>query len=427
MHPTSTITPITSAATRLGSAPLNEASLREHIWPLFSRVLKHGPREIYLANHSLGRPLDQTAHDVQEALDIWYASLDGAWDAWLAEIQRFRAGIAQLIGAGAPDSIVPKTAAGQGLRAVLNALVPPTPRVLATSGEFDSMDFILRTYHHKQRANVRWVATRTPADPQQPPIIDPADIIAAINDYRPHLVLISHVYFTTGQVLDRLNDIISAAHHAQSLVMLDTYHSAGVIPIHFDQLNADFAVGGSYKYTRGGPGACWLAINPRHLPTTNSPEREGKLRTLDTGWFAKLDTFKYQRPDEPLLSSGGDAWLESTPAILPFYQARAGLALTLALGINRLRTYSLEQQAFLANQLDKHGINVIAPQSKNQSSRGAFLLMPRNDAQQFCARLLLSGVNADSRQGFVRFCPDILTSMEAMTQAAALIARAANQ
>jgi kynureninase len=152
----------------------------------------------------------------------------------------------------------------------------------------------------------------------------------------------------------------------------------------------------------------------------NAPARAAKLRTLDTGWFAKLDTFKYQRPEEPLLSPGGDAWLESTPAILPFYQARAGLELTLALGVERLRAYSLEQQAFLAGELATRNVRVIGP----GDDRGAYVLLPRAEAPAFCERLLATerGVNADSRQGLVRFCPDILTTREDMREAAEIIA-----
>lgn len=423
----STNTPMSTESTRrlvsfgVPEGPLTEAHLQAHVWPLFSRVLTEGPKAIYLANHSLGRPLDQTARDVQEALDAWYATLDHAWGPWMNEIQRFRASIATLIGAARPDCIVPKTAAGQGLRAVLNTF-PDMPRVVATAGEFDSMDFILRTYHHKQRASVRWVPQRPSPDTTSPPRILIDDVVAAIRDDKPHLVLVSHVYFATGQILDPA-PIVAAAHEAGSLVMLDCYHSAGVIPIQFDDLGADFAVGGSYKYTRGGPGACWLAIHPKHLATGNMPEQEGKLRTLDTGWFAKKDTFKYERPSEPLLSAGGDAWLESTPAILPFYQARAGLELTLAMGIDRLRAYSLKQQALLATHLAARGVHVSGP----SPHQGAYLLLPHADAPRFCERLLASGrgVNADSRQGFVRFCPDILTTDAELPEAADIIAQVA--
>jgi len=95
---------------------LEKSFLVRSIHPLFSRVLQR--EESYLANHSLGRPLDQTATDVQQALALWYDDMDGAWDHWLAEIQSFRGRAARLIHAPREDCIIPKSSAGQGLRAI---------------------------------------------------------------------------------------------------------------------------------------------------------------------------------------------------------------------------------------------------------------------------------------------------------------------
>ncbi len=52
---------IEAQVAKLGSGLLTEAGLREHVWPLFSRAMAgdKARNEIYLANHSLGRPLDQ--------------------------------------------------------------------------------------------------------------------------------------------------------------------------------------------------------------------------------------------------------------------------------------------------------------------------------------------------------------------------------
>jgi len=58
---------------------LDEAWLKREVFPRFSRVLARA--EIYLANHSLGRPPDRAADDVSAALDAWYRDMDGAWDS----------------------------------------------------------------------------------------------------------------------------------------------------------------------------------------------------------------------------------------------------------------------------------------------------------------------------------------------------------
>jgi hypothetical protein len=139
-----------------GSEPLTEALVRERVSPLFSRVLEAQRGRIYLANHSLGRPLDATADDVREGLALWYARLGDAWDDWAAEMTAYRSRLAALAGAPRADSIVPKTSAGQGLRAVLNTY-DRAPRVVATRGEFDSLDVILREYARRGRVALTFV------------------------------------------------------------------------------------------------------------------------------------------------------------------------------------------------------------------------------------------------------------------------------
>lgn len=406
---------IANAVSALGSGELTEASLQQHIAPLFSRVSLRS--EIYLANHSLGRPMDLLADDVREALDAWYTDMDGAWDVWMKEMTTFRTNIASLIGLSRADAVVPKISAGQGLRAVLNALPMEWPVVVATRGEFDSIDFILKTYAVRNSASVRWVEPR--AVPGKPPSIHRADIVQAINESAPDLVVISHVYYATGQVLEGVEQIIQAAHAKGSLVLLDVFHSAGVIPVGFERLDADFAIGGSYKYTRGGPGAAWLAIHPKHLETNGASP---KFRTLDTGWFAKRDTFGFQRPEEPLLADGGDAWLEATPAPLPLFQARSGLQLVLALGVDRLRRFSLHQLGDLQSLLQERGV-ACARGGGTPELSGAFLLIPHADASKACDALKAAGVNVDARLGHLRLCPDVVTTRDEMERAAAIIAK----
>src|SRR4051812_26335519 len=173
------------------------------------------------------------AEDLRTAVDIWYRDLDDAWQHWLEGRERFRSLTAKLVGAPRPDCIIPKTSAGQGLRAVLNAL-DGKPRVLTTDAEFDSLDFILRVYREKGRIELHVL-------PFDRFAVGPAD-----------LVVISTVAFRSGKVFQNLEAVIRQAHAARSLVLLDVYHHAGVIPLDLAALDADFAVGGSYKYLRGG-------------------------------------------------------------------------------------------------------------------------------------------------------------------------------
>jgi len=213
--PPPTLAAIEEAVATLGAGPLDDAALARHVAPLFSRYRAAFGDRIYLANHSLGRPLDAMADDVAEALAAWYASMGDAWDAWQAAIDAHRARLARLLHAPRPDCVVPKTSAGQGLRAVLNTF-DRRASVVATTGEFDSLDTVLREYARRGRIGVEWVQA---SDGER---FAAADVVAAIGK-GCDLVVVSDVYFATGQRLHDLPAIVAAAHAAGARVLVDVY------------------------------------------------------------------------------------------------------------------------------------------------------------------------------------------------------------
>jgi kynureninase len=365
---------------------LTEDFLARTVRPRFARVLRR--EEIYLANHSLGRPPDRMAGDVQDALDAWYRGMDGAWQFWLDKRESFRTLTARLVNAPSPDCIVPKTSAGQGLRAVLNSISGKI-RVLTTDAEFDSLDFILRVYRQQGRIELKTL----PFDNFR---FEPCD-----------LVVVSTVAFRNAKTFVSLEETIRQAHAERALVLLDVYHHAGVLPLDLQALDADFAVGGSYKYLRGGPGACWLYVHPRHH----------RRVTLDTGWFAKKDVFAYERPEPPQFGAGGDAWLESTPPVLAPSQALAGLELTLELGVEAIRAHNLYQKRLLASLLKAKGIAV----EGEGTGYGAFLTVELDNAKAVSDALRKKGVATDARGRHLRLCPDYLNSEEELVRAAGVL------
>jgi kynureninase len=169
-------------------------------------------------------------------------------------------------------------------------------------------------------------------------------------------------------------------------------------------------IGGSYKYLRGGPGACFLYLSPDALASG--------LRPLDIGWFAKEQPFLFERPDPPRFAAGGDAFLESTPAVLSWYQARAGQQFTLGLGVERLREYSLDRLRRLKRYLAQHGIEAQGA----DSAHGAFLTVEHPRAPALADALREHNIITDARDRWLRLCPDCLTLDGALADTAAALA-----
>ena len=72
--------------------------------------------------------------------------------------------------------------------------------------------------------------------------------------------------------------IVAAAHRAGARVLLDVYHSLGVLPVDLTALDVDFAVGGSYKYLRGGPGRVLSLCRPSSPRCANRNARHRLVR-----------------------------------------------------------------------------------------------------------------------------------------------------
>jgi kynureninase len=392
---------LTEAIASLGPGPLTEDALRTHIFPLFSHTIARPG--IYLANHSLGRPLNQTRDDVRECIELWQSHLGDAWDGWMAEHHAYRSRLAQLIGAARPDCIIPKTSAGQGLRTVLNAL-PGTPRVLSTDCEFDSVDVILKQYAAAGRIQLELISIhaangRLDLSPLYDKIRNGVD-----------LVVVSQVLFATGELLPNLDALAGHCHQHGARILVDAYHAVGALPVDVTAMGADFMIGGSYKYLRGGPGACFLYISPDAL--------NSGLRPLDIGWFAKDQPFLFERPNPPRFATGGDAFLESTPPVLTWYQARAGQQFTLGLGVQRLRDYSLDRLRRLKRYLAAHGIEAQGA----DGAHGAFLTVEHPSAPALADSLRTHGILTDARDRWLRLCPDCLTLDGALADSATALA-----
>jgi kynureninase len=120
-----------------------------------------------------------------------------------------------------------------------------------------------------------------------------------------------------------------------------------------------------------------------------------------------------------VLKYGGD-FLESTPPVLTWYQARSGLEFTLGMRVERLRAYSLEQLNALRGYLTDAGVTTV---KGGDQDHGAFLAIHIAKAMEFPARLQREGIICDARGEWLRLCPDCLTREEELRCAAATLSR----
>ena len=245
-------------------------------------------------------------------------------------------------GAARPDCVVPKTSAGQGLRAVLNAC-DRVPRVVATRGEFDSLDVILREYARRGR-----IALDARRAARGWPVRGRTTCVAAIVPGTDLVVDLA------GDVPDRAGAAGPAGDRRRAR-MRRARACCSTSTIRSACFRSTSRRSTSISRSAAATSIC-AAARARASCTSRRVISTAASRTLDIGWFAKESPFAYERPDPPRFAAGGDAWLESTPAVLPFYQARAGQVFTRAVGVGRLREYSLAAQQRLVALLAERGV-----------------------------------------------------------------------
>jgi kynureninase len=278
--------------------------------------------------------------------------------------------------------------------------------VISTMGEFDSVDVILKQYAAVGRIRLE-VAACEGADGG----VDLSALMEKICD-GVDLVVISQVMFMTGQVVPDLNLLAKRCHEIGARLLVDAYHAVGVFPVDVAAMGADYLIGGSYKYLRGGPGAAFLYVSPDAMASG--------LRPVDIGWFAKEEPFRYERPDPPRFAAGGDAFLESTPPVLTYYQARAGQELTLELGVDRIREYNLDRLGRLKGYLAELGVAA----SGGDDGHGGFLTVESGGASLLADALERRGITGDARWRWLRLSPDYLMTDSVLREAAAGVAAA---
>ena len=132
-------------------------------------------------------------------------------------------------------------------------------------------------------------------------------------------------------------EINAIAKKQESLVIWDLSHAAGAVPVELNKNNAEMAVGCTYKYLNGGPGA------PAFLYVKK--ELQEKLVNPIWSWFSHEMPFDFN--SNYIAESSIQKFAIGTPSILSLAAMQTGLDLLLEAGIYNLRKKSIQQSNFL--------------------------------------------------------------------------------
>jgi kynureninase len=144
------------------------------------------------------------------------------------------------------------------------------------------------------------------------------------------LVTLSHVVFKSGYLYD-MKQITDMAHRKGALVLWDLSHSAGAVSVELDDCNADFAIGCTYKYLNGGPGApAFLYVNKSLQEKSSSPI---------WGWWGQNHPFAFGLDYSP--APGVARFLAGTQPMISLLTMEAALEPLLQAGMTALRAKSI--------------------------------------------------------------------------------------
>ena len=300
------------------------------------------PDLVYVDGNSLGRMPKSAAERAKKIVDEqWGSDLIRGWNkGWWEAPSRVGDKIGQIVGAAPGQVIVCDTVSVNLFKLATSALTlqPNRTRIITDTFNFPSDLYILQGIQHLlspspfqgegRGEGPRYEIIRISSlDNDLTP--DLAQLESAI-DENTALVTLSHVTFKSGYLYD-MQRITELAHKKGALVLWDLSHSVGALPIHLDACNADLAIGCTYKYLNGGPGApAFLYVNKAIQEKLSSPI---------WGWWGQKNPFDFSLEYEP--APGAERFLVGTQPIISLLTMEAALEPTLQAGMDSIRAKSM--------------------------------------------------------------------------------------
>jgi len=349
---------------------------RKHLFDLPEGV-------IYLDGNSLG-PLPKTvgAHVAGVITDEWGAKLIKGWNEaeWMAQPARVGDRVGALIGAPAGSVVMGDTLSIKVYQALAAALEmrPDRRVVLSDSGNFPTDLYIaegLLASLDKGHA-LRVVA--------------PEDVEGAIDD-SVAAVLLTEVDYRTGRLHD-MAAITAAAHDAGAVMIWDLAHSAGAIPVDLAASGAEFAVGCTYKYLNGGPGApAFIYVRPDLADT---------VRPALAGWLGHAAPFAFDLDYRP--APGIERMRVGTPPVLQMSALEAALGVWDGVTMADIRAASISLQERFIAEVEARCPDLTLASPRAPEARGSQVSFAFEDGYAAMQALIARGVIGDFR------APDIM-------------------
>ena len=308
------------------------------------------PDLIYLDGNSLGRlPKVAIERAKQIVEEEWGSDLIRGWNkGWWDAPARVGDKIGQLIGAAAGQVLVNDTVSINLFKLAASALTlqPNKKRIITDTFNFPSDLYILqgvvnlldggRDASSRDHEIIRIGASDNDITPNL------AELESSINA-NTALVTFSHVVFKSGYLYD-MRRITELAHKKGALVLWDLSHSVGSVPVKLDDCNVDLAIGCTYKYLNGGPGApAFLYVNRKIQEKLSSPI---------WGWWGQKKPFDFGLDYEP--AEGVQRFLVGTQPMISLLTMEAALEPTLQAGMDSIRAKSIlltDYASFLTESL----------------------------------------------------------------------------
>ena len=294
---------------------------------------------VYVDGNSLGRmPHGAPALANDLVTRQWGDRLIRSWnEGWFDAPERVGAKIAGLLGAQ-PDEVIVADSTSVNFFKLLVAGLRATHRRDARRTRIltDDLNFPSDIYIIEEAIDL--LGRRHTLELLRAPdgIYGPVDALQEALRDDVALLTLSHTVFKSGYTYD-MAAVTQAAHDAGALVLWDLSHSAGSVPIDLNAANADLAVGCTYKYLNGGPGAPAFLYIRRDL--------QEQLANPIAGWMSQSNLFDFGLEHKPVATLR--RFLSGTPPVLSLALIEVGVDLLLSAGMDALRAKSVRQTEYL--------------------------------------------------------------------------------